>query len=174
MGAGEGEARGRMVEVGLHVLPARRRVAGVAVAAGERVAVRAVGSVAALAGPAQSEVGIVEVPGRRDEPADGGVGDVVRPVARAALDSLVPADEPEARPVVFEVPRVEADGVEVAPEVVPVTRAAVAREACVKPPARRDARPQRRVAGEALRRVDAPLADAVAARAVADPLQRGV
>ena len=39
-----------------------------------------------------------------------------------------------------------------------------------EPAAGGDAGPERRVAREALRRVDAPLADAVAARAVADPL----
>jgi hypothetical protein len=122
----------------------------------------------------ESEVCVVEVAGRRNESANSRVGDVVGPVARAALDLLVPAHELKSGAVVIEATGVEPDGVKVAPEVIAVARAAVAREAGVQPPAGRNASAQGRVAVQALSRIDSALADAVAARALSDSLQPGV
>jgi hypothetical protein len=76
--------------------------------------------VASGAGPPEPQERVVEMAGRRHEPAYSRVGDVVGPVARAALDLLVPAHELKSRTVVIEATGVEPDGVKVAPEVIAV------------------------------------------------------
>jgi hypothetical protein len=122
----------------------------------------------------QAQERVIEVSRRRNEATNGGVRDEVRAVARAALHPLMPAHELEPGTAVVEAPRVEPDRIEVAPQVISVTRSAVAIDPGVKTAPCRDARAERRVAVQALRRVDAALTHAVTAGAIADSLQPGV
>jgi hypothetical protein len=149
-------------------------VTGSTVLIAECPLVWAVGSVAAGAASSQAKERVVQVAGRRHEPPDRGVCDEVGAVARAALHALMATDEIEAGPRVVEAARVEADGIEVTTEMVAVTRAAVARESGVKAAVGGDARSERRVAVQALGRIDTPLSDPVASRAVADSFQARV
>lgn len=86
----------------------------------------------------------------------------------------MPPDEPEACVVMVEASCAQPNRIKLTPKVILVARSTLTAEVCMESGSTIDARPQRRMAVQALTRRDASLADLVTIRAIANALKLGV